>query len=185
MVSLTVLSQTSSLRVISHWRYHLQQEVMTSGCCVIVDNTSPYHIHTHRERVQSTLYQAEVRLSDINIIMSRQSESTSTGDNQLQTPEKVMITIHFSVLNCCFILLSAALLKFTMMMMTFRLKHGHLNVQISSFKFVILFIFLSMSQVKICQMTFTNRTQTLSHVIQMAIWRCCDFDSWLLQLFLL
>lgn len=75
--------------------------------------------------------------------MSRQSESTSTGDNQLQTPEKVMITIHFSVLNYCFILFSAALLKFTVMMMTFRLKRGHLNVHISSFKSVILYIFVN------------------------------------------
>lgn len=74
---------------------------MTSGCCVVVhrDTASLYHTQTqtYTRTEHSSLYRAGVWLLNISIIMSSQSESTSTGDNLLQTPAQVWTTMHYNI----------------------------------------------------------------------------------------
>lgn len=86
----TQRSAYGNVKIWSHWRYNLQQEVMTSGCCVIAHR----HIASlYFTRSEASLHQAGVCLYNIDdIIMSSQNETTNTGAKSLQTPDQVGTT---------------------------------------------------------------------------------------------
>lgn len=78
--------------VCSHLCYHLREEVMTSGCCVIVqqDNASLYRRGTDTHSPVTASHRIR-----IEITMSAQNQPPHTEDKLLHIPEKVTIEIVF------------------------------------------------------------------------------------------
>lgn len=178
--------------------------MMTSGCSVIVHrNTShtqlPHIIHTH------TTNQAGVWLSNISIIMSGQSEPTSTGDKLLQAPEQVWTTLYlwyvWNMLDICFLLVQLNHLVYTVLCLVMakllilsniqkcdllllwscssRFYFYHFCVHCLAFSWSVPFLceILKPEIVRWVTTVLKNCTQTLSHMVQMVFSRCHDYES--------
>uniref|UniRef100_A0A3P8TV54 Unc-13 homolog D n=1 Tax=Amphiprion percula TaxID=161767 RepID=A0A3P8TV54_AMPPE len=70
---------------------------MTSGCCVIETRHTHSFLISHTQSTAAP--QAGGCSSHLSIIMSDQSESSSTGDNLLHTSEQVRTTLHLSIFS--------------------------------------------------------------------------------------
>lgn len=156
--------------VCSHQCYHLQEEVMTSGCCVIVqqDNASLYCRDTQGPGITPHRIWIE-------IIMSTQNEPPHTEDKLLPTPGKVT---RENVLSGSFLSFTSSWFQFgcrshrwhgTSVMV--KLKKSTFNCHccwdLKHSKIVLLY----------CGTNLQFKMSALGHAGQMAVWGCCDFES--------